>query len=103
MWTARVRENSEGKVMKSRNERDVVLSPAREDSGLATSGEIGELSFSGECEGVVCPQEPRSPERIEEDENQDPRSDLTQSTVHSFFFFFCFEYILLDPLPPPIN
>lgn len=101
----RVGENSEGMKSQSRDERDVVLSPAREDSGLATSGEIGELSFSGECEGVVCPQEPRSPKGIEEDENQDPRSDLTQSAVHSFFFFFIssINFVRSYALPLQIN
>ena len=79
----RVDGNSKGMKSRNRNERDVVLSPAHEDSGLATSGEIGELSFSGECEGVVCPQEPRSPKGIEEDENQDPRSDLTGRNLRS--------------------
>lgn len=64
---------------RNRNERNVVLCPAREDSGVATSGEIGELSFSGECEGVVCLQERRGPKEIEEDENQDPRSDLADT------------------------
>lgn len=62
-----------------RNETDVVLSPALEDSGVATSGEIGELSFSGECEGVVCLREPTSPKGIEENEIQDPRSDLVDT------------------------
>lgn len=61
---------------RERNEKIVVLSPAHEDSGVATSGDIGELSFSGECEGVVCLRETRGPKGIEGDENQDPRSDF---------------------------
>lgn len=60
---------------RERNEKIVVLSPAHEDSGVA-SGDIGELSFSGECEGVVCLRETRGPKGIEGDENQDPRSDF---------------------------
>lgn len=65
-----------GQDMKSRDcdEKIVVLSPTHEDSGVATSGDIGELSFSGECEGVVCLRETRGPKGIEGDENQDPRS-----------------------------
>lgn len=90
---------------RNRNERNVVLCPAREDSGVATSGEIGELSFSGECEGVVCLQERRGPKEIEEDENQDPRSDLADTiyvvllvnnlTIHSFLWciFFYWNFI----------
>lgn len=58
-----------------KDEKIVVLSPTHEDSGVATSGDIGELSFSGECEGVVCLRETRGPKGIEGDENQDPRSD----------------------------
>lgn len=57
------------------NEGAIVLSPACEDSGVATSGDLGEHSFSEECEGIVCLQGPASPKEIE-DENRDPRSDL---------------------------
>lgn len=52
--------------MKSR----IVQSPAYEDSGVAISGELGEPSFSGECEGIVSL---RAPKEIEEDANPDPR------------------------------
>ncbi|XP_020279651.1 monocarboxylate transporter 12-like isoform X4 [Pseudomyrmex gracilis] len=54
--------------MKARecNERTVIQSPAYEDSGVAISGELGEPSFSGECEGIVSFQAPKD---IEEDVN----------------------------------
>lgn len=48
----------------------IVQSPAYEDSGVAISGELGEPSFSGECEGIVSLQ---APKEIEEDANPDPR------------------------------
>lgn len=82
--------------MKTRecNERDVIHSPAYDDSGVATSGELGEPSFSGECEGIVCLQEPE-PKEIEEDENRDPRFDRSKQltikncrpvAIKTFFF-----------------
>ncbi|XP_011690729.1 PREDICTED: monocarboxylate transporter 8-like isoform X2 [Wasmannia auropunctata] len=55
---------------RERNGRVVVQSPAYEDSGVAISGELGEPSFSGECEGIVSLQ---APKEIEEDANPDPR------------------------------
>lgn len=47
-----------------------VQSPVYEDSGVAISGELGEPSFSGECEGIVSLQ---APKEIEENANPDPR------------------------------
>lgn len=58
---------------RERNER-VVQSPAYEDSGVAISGELGEPSFSGECERVASLQAPKG---IEEDANPDPRFEHT--------------------------
>lgn len=57
---------------RERNGR-VIQSPAYEDSGVAISGELGEASFSGECEGIVYLQAPKG---IEEDAN-DPRFEHT--------------------------
>lgn len=51
----------------------VVQSPAYEDSGVAISGELGEPSFSGECEGIASLQAPKG---IEET-NLDPRFEYT--------------------------
>ncbi|XP_076302762.1 monocarboxylate transporter 12-like [Lasioglossum baleicum] len=76
---------AEGMKAGKRNETDVVLSPALEDSGVATSGEIGELSFSGECEGVVCLREPTSPKGIEENEIQDPRY-IARCTIRQHYY-----------------
>ncbi|EFN74353.1 Monocarboxylate transporter 10 [Camponotus floridanus] len=50
-----------------------VQSPVYEDSGVAISGELGEPSFSGECEGIVSLQ---APKEIEENANPDPRFDM---------------------------
>ncbi|XP_032677541.1 monocarboxylate transporter 2-like isoform X2 [Odontomachus brunneus] len=59
---------------RERNGRTVIQSPAYEDSGVATSGELGEHSFSGECEGIVSLQVAREPKGTEEDPvNPDPR------------------------------
>ncbi|EFN84987.1 Monocarboxylate transporter 10 [Harpegnathos saltator] len=58
---------------RERNGRTAVQSPGYEDSGVATSGELGEHSFSGECEGIVSLQAAREPKGIEEDVNPDPR------------------------------
>lgn len=62
---------------RERNRRTIVQSPAYEDSGVAISGELGELgepSFSGECEGIVSLQAPKG---IEENANPDPRFEYT--------------------------
>jgi hypothetical protein len=58
------------------NGKIIVPSPAYEDSGVAISsgGELGEPSFSGECEGIVSLQVPK---RIEENTNPDPRFEYT--------------------------
>lgn len=65
-------DKSLDRAMKSREyARAVVHSPVYEDSGVAISGELGEHSFSGECEGIASLEAPR--ERKEEDANLDPR------------------------------
>lgn len=64
---------------RERNGRTVVQSPAYEDSGVATSGEFGEHSFSGECEGIVSFQAAREPKGIEEDVNPDPRFECSRT------------------------
>lgn len=54
----------------------VVQSLAYEDSGVAISGELGEPSFSGECEGIISLQ---APKEIEEDAiDPDPRFEYTK-------------------------
>lgn len=58
---------------RERNE-EVVQSPAYEDSGVAISGELGEPSFSGECDGIVSLQAPKG---IGEDANPNPRFEHT--------------------------
>lgn len=74
--------SSRGMKTRERTRKDVVVlqSPAYEDSGVATSGELGEQSFSGECDGIAC-----LPVRdeakgvvvgIDGDPNRDPRSDI---------------------------
>lgn len=68
-----------------RSRRDGIQSPVFEDSGVAISGEPGEHSFSGECEGIVCLQGQEGPRGNNEDECQDPRSDCMSSynVVHN--------------------
>lgn len=57
--------------VKMHTERRVGLqSPACEDSGVATSGELGEPSCSGEYDGVVCVVQDS---QKKEGANQDPR------------------------------
>ncbi|XP_015171178.1 PREDICTED: monocarboxylate transporter 12-like [Polistes dominula] len=64
---------------RERVRRDVVVqSPAFEDSGLATSGELGEQSFSGECEGVACLPAREGVKGIDGDPNRDPRYTIKQ-------------------------
>lgn len=63
---------------RERNGRTVVQNPAYEDSGVAISGELGEHSFSGECEGIVSFQAAREPKGIEEDANPDPRFECSR-------------------------
>ncbi|XP_029668656.1 uncharacterized protein LOC115238751 [Formica exsecta] len=60
----------------------IVQSPAYEDSGVAISGELGEPSFSGECEGIVSLQ---APKEIEEDANPDPRY-AAQCTIRQHYY-----------------
>lgn len=53
----------------------LTIIPAYEDSGIAISGELGEPSFSGECEGIVSLQ---AAKEIEEDANPNPRFEYTK-------------------------
>lgn len=61
----------------------IVQSPVYEDSGVATSGELGEPSFSGECEGIASLRAPREPKGIEEDANPDPRLERNRGKLPS--------------------
>lgn len=61
---------------RARKDVVVVQSPAYEDSGLATSGELGEQSFSGECEDIACLPARDEVKGIDGDPNRDPRSDI---------------------------
>jgi len=56
------------------NGKAVVL--AYEDSGVAISGDLGEPSFSGECEGIVSLQAPNG---IEQEANPDPRFEYRRT------------------------
>ncbi|CAK9800342.1 Monocarboxylate transporter 8 [Anthophora plagiata] len=71
--------------MKTRDSNERDISPAYEDSGVATSGELGEHSFSGECEGIDCLQKPEVPQGFEEDENRDPRY-IARCTIRQHYY-----------------
>lgn len=68
---------------RERNGRTVIQSPVCEDSGVATSGELGEHSFSGEYEGIVSLQVAREPKGTEEDVNPDPRFERNRTDCES--------------------
>lgn len=76
---------------RERNGRAVIQIPAYEDSGVATSGELGEHSFCGECEGIVSLQAAREPKETEEDVNPDPRFECNRVDCERS----------RDPLPTP--
>ncbi|KAL2729559.1 monocarboxylate transporter 2-like isoform X2, partial [Vespula squamosa] len=71
---------SGGMKARERARKDVVVvqSPAYEDSGLATSGELGEQSFSGECDGIACLPARDEVKGIDGDPNRDPRYTIWQ-------------------------